>query len=90
MVSLEHTLTISSLMSPDTCVSNNFLSNALSRSPDELPTVVPSLDATFVTAAGLYVHDVLHTSTCEYKKLIRRQYYASLKMNTRCKVRFCS
>ena len=73
-------------MSPDTCVSNNFLSNALSRSPDEFPTVVPSLDATFVTAAGLYVHDVLHTSTCEYKKLIRRQYYTSL----RCKVRFCS
>ena len=31
--------------------------------PDELPTAVPSAEATLVTAAGLYVHDVPQTST---------------------------
>lgn len=31
--------------------------------PDELPTAVPSDEATLVTAIGLYVHEVPQTST---------------------------
>jgi hypothetical protein len=31
--------------------------------PDEFPMAAPSDEATFVTAAGLYVHDVPQTST---------------------------
>lgn len=35
----------------------------MSLPPEEFPIAAPSEEATLVTAAGLYVHDVPHTST---------------------------
>jgi len=39
------------------------LKNSTYLPPDELPTAVPSEEATLVTAIGLYVHEVPQTST---------------------------
>ena len=65
------------VMSSLTCVSNSFLRRAESRSP-ELPPGIPESPATRVTAEGLYVQEVPHTST-----LMRQNIQNDEKINPR-------